>query len=145
MSIEISRDTGIKEQLTRKDTAFTRTGDSFEQVFSSKQFTGDTQALKTLLGQITDQAKRVAGSRTIRDLQIYKRYVQSFLQNAVSLGLKTVQTRSWQQGGTQQTLVKTVNQKLIDLTNDLLDENKTSLDILGHLGEIRGLLVNFYI
>ncbi|CAM3228620.1 YaaR family protein [Sporolactobacillus spathodeae] len=145
MSIEISRDSVVKEKPSRVETPVARTSDSFEQVFSSRKSSGDAEALKALFKQIDDQARRVSGSRTVRDLQLYKKYVQSFLQNAVQLGLKTDQSRSWQQGGTLQTLVKTVNQKLVDLTNDVLNKNKDSLDLLGHLDEIRGMLINLYV
>lgn len=145
MSIEISRDSVVKEKPSRVETPVARTNDSFEQVFSSRKSSGDAEALKALFKQIDDQARRVSGSRTVRDLQLYKKYVQSFLQNAVQIGLKTDQSRSWQQGGTLQTLVKTVNQKLVDLTNDVLNKNKDSLDLLGHLDEIRGMLINLYV
>ncbi|MFT8318678.1 MAG: YaaR family protein [Sporolactobacillus sp.] len=145
MAIEISRDSAIKETPTKHETASVRPAGTFERTLSARKSSGDADVLKHLFQQIGDQAKRVSGSRTIRDLQIYKKYVQSFMQNAVQLGLKTDQFRSWQQGGTQQTLIKTVDKKLMALTDDLLDKNKDQLDLLDHLDEIRGMLINLYI
>lgn len=145
MAIEISRDSGIKETLSKHETASVHATNIFERTLSAQQSSGDADVLKQLFQKIGDQARRVSGSRTIRDLQIYKKYVQSFMQNAVQLGLKTDQFRSWQQGGTQQTLIKTVNKKLITLTDELLDKNKDQLDLLDHLDEIRGMLINLYI
>ena len=41
-------------------------------------------------------------------------------------------------------IVKEVDKKLIDLANTVLEKEQNGLDILGLVGEIKGLLVNIY-
>jgi uncharacterized protein YaaR (DUF327 family) len=40
--------------------------------------------------------------------------------------------------------VKEVDTKLVDLTNDILQKEKNSLNLLKRVGEIQGLLINMY-
>ncbi|MCO7127710.1 YaaR family protein [Sporolactobacillus shoreicorticis] len=145
MAIKIDRHTNLGESVSKREGATVQPRTSFEHTLSNQKNAMKGNALKELLNKVDEQAKRVSGSRTIRDLQIYKKYVRSFLQEAVQTGLGTSQSRSWQQGGAQQTLVKTVDQKLVTLTNDLLDKNKEELKLLDQLDEIRGMLINLYI
>ena len=48
--------------------------------------------------------------------------------------------------GTHSTLalVKEVDQKLVELTEQVMDHEKKTVDLLGLIGEIKGLLVNIY-
>ncbi|MFT8310287.1 MAG: YaaR family protein [Sporolactobacillus sp.] len=145
MAIKINQHANLGESVSKRESTAVQPRTSFEHTLSTQKGAMQDDALKALLNKVDEQAKRVSSSRTIRDLQVYKKYVRSFLQEAVQTGLGTSQSRSWQQGGAQQTLVKTVDQKLITLTNDLLDKNKDELKLLDQLDEIRGMLINLYI
>jgi uncharacterized protein YaaR (DUF327 family) len=145
MAIKINQHTNLGDSVTKRESTAPQPRVTFERTLSTQKNAMQSDALKALLNKVDEQAKRVSVSRTIRDLQVYKNYVRSFLQEAVQNGLGTSQSRSWQQGGAQQTLVKTVDQKLITMTNDLLDKNKDELKLLDQLDEIRGMLINLYI
>ncbi|MCL1632447.1 YaaR family protein [Sporolactobacillus sp. CPB3-1] len=145
MAIKINQSTHLGESVTKRENTSAAPRAGFDLTLKTEQQAMHGDALKTLLNKVDEQAKRVLASRTVRDLQLYKKYVQSFLREAVQTGLGTSQSLSWQQGGTQQTLVKTVDQKLIALTNDVLDKNKQGLELLDQLDEIRGMLINLYI
>lgn len=146
MAIKIGRESGIKDSLTQKGTSYaSKPGVSFARTLAGRTEALKADALKALLNQVDEQARRVSTSRTIHDVRLYKKYVRAFLQEAVQRGLGTEQFRSWQQGGTRQVLVQTVDKKLIDLTNDLLDKNKDQMELLDRLDEIRGMLINLYI
>ena len=41
-------------------------------------------------------------------------------------------------------LIETIDEKMIELAEALLDEEKTSVDLLAKIGEIKGLLINLY-
>ncbi|WP_279401737.1 DUF327 family protein [Piscibacillus salipiscarius] len=43
---------------------------------------------------------------------------------------------------TKLTLIKQIDDNLIQLTEDLLNEQKSSIEILDVIGEIKGLLLN---
>ncbi|SFG76954.1 YaaR family protein [Sporolactobacillus nakayamae] len=145
MAIKIDQRTNLGDSVAKRESTAPQQHAMFERTLSAQKKSMQSDALKALLNKVDEQAKRVSVSRTIRDLHVYKNYVRSFLQEAVQTGLGTAQSRSWQQGGAQQTLVKTVDQKLITMTNDLLDKNKDELKLLDQLDEIRGMLINLYI
>ncbi|WP_010632692.1 YaaR family protein [Sporolactobacillus vineae] len=145
MAIKISRESGIRETPVKHGQTAANPPMSFERTLAERREAADADVLRALLGKVDDQAERIAAIRTIHEVQAYKKCVQAFLEEAVRSGLKTEQSRSWQRGGARQTLVRTINQKLIQLTNDLLDRNRNELDLLQRLDEIRGLLINLSI
>jgi Uncharacterized protein conserved in bacteria len=145
MAIKISRESGIRDTPVRHGQAVSGAQVSFERTLADRRETTDAAVLQALLDKVDDQAKLIAVSQTVHDVQAYKNYVQAFLEEAVRAGLRTKQSRSWQRGGVRQTLVRTINQKLIQLTDDLLDRNKNGLSLLKQLDEIRGLLINLSI
>jgi uncharacterized protein YaaR (DUF327 family) len=145
MAIKINQSAGISDPRAPRERAAVQPQASFARILNAQKGPMQSDALKALLDQVDQQAKRVSVSRTVRDLQLYKKYIQTFLQEAVRSGLSTTQAHSWQQGGMKQTLVQTVNQKLITLTNALLEKQKDEVDLLDQLDEIRGMLINLYV
>ncbi|MGA9226754.1 MAG: DUF327 family protein, partial [Mesobacillus sp.] len=55
-------------------------------------------------------------------------------------------SHSWNQYGEGRSLklVDTIDEKLVDLTEELMDKKDKQIDILGKIGEIKGLLINIY-
>ncbi|MDQ0352636.1 uncharacterized protein YaaR (DUF327 family) [Alkalibacillus filiformis] len=111
----------------------------------------ETQKLKEaelnrLLADLTKQGDKVAKFRSFQDLGKYKKMVRQFIQEAVNYGLDLEQSRKWDLEGGSQTLslVKQIDDKLIDLTDDVLDQEKSSIDVLDVIGEIKGMLLNLY-
>jgi len=60
------------------------------------------------------------------------------------IGLK--QSHSWNQYGQGRSLkiVETIDDKLVELTEGVLEKEESSIDLLGKIGEIKGLLINLY-
>ncbi|GGH88370.1 uncharacterized protein YaaR (DUF327 family) [Pullulanibacillus pueri] len=99
-----------------------------------------------LLLRLDEQGKRLARAKTVKDLQVFKRLVQQFVQKAVSHGLELNQSHSWHFGNGQiQTLVRTIDQQMMELTQGVLEGGADSLTILAKIGEIKGLLINLYL
>ena len=72
--------------------------------------------------------------------------IRRFLKEAVEGGLEMDQSHAWNQFGEsrQLALVRQIVEKLIELADDLLNEEKTTVDLLAIVGEIKGLLINIY-
>ncbi len=106
----------------------------------------ETEQLTRLLGDISAAGERVARSRSLRELTRFKMLVKRFLQEAVNHGLETKQSHTWNRFGEGRRLkiVETVDERLVELTQDLLDEEKETIDLLDKIGEIKGLLINLY-
>jgi uncharacterized protein YaaR (DUF327 family) len=56
------------------------------------------------------------------------------------------QSHTWNQFGEGRKLniVETIDKQLVELTDDYITKEKPSIDILGKIGEIKGLLINLY-
>lgn len=106
-----------------------------------------SEQITRLLGDISSAGDRIARSRNLRDMAKFKMLVRRFLKEAVESGLELKQSHTWNQygEGRQLKLVKTIDEKLVELAEGLLDEEKTAVDLLEKIGEIKGLLISLYI
>ncbi|MGE7624274.1 YaaR family protein [Viridibacillus sp. NPDC096237] len=105
-----------------------------------------TEQLTRLLGDISTAGDRIAKSRNLRDLAKFKMLVKRFLKEAVDHGMELKQSHTWNRFGEGRRLkvVSTIDEKLIELTEDILDQEKDSVELLSKIGEIKGLLINLY-
>ena len=103
-------------------------------------------ALNKLLSDIEGAGERLVRSRTFRDLAKYKSLVKQFVKEAVDYGMNLNQSQSWNQYDQSRPLqtVKMIDEKLIRLTEDVMDKENDGIAILGQIGEIKGLLINLY-
>ena len=105
-----------------------------------------TEQLTRLLGDISTAGERITKSRNLRDLAKFKMLIKRFLKESVSFGMELKQSHTWNRFGEGRRLkiVDTIDEKLIELTEDILNEEKDSVDIRAKIGEIKGLLINLY-
>lgn len=104
------------------------------------------EQLTVLLSDIEAFGKRLAKSRNFKDLARFKGLIKRFVKEAVENGLTVENSRSFDLYGNSRTLtiVKELDEKLIQLTEELLDQEKPSIELLERIGEIKGLLINLY-
>lgn len=141
MKISQEYNSKIDQKPIRKTREDNKT---FQQIVSSKATSIEKRELEQLINDITEQGEKIARFRSFRDLARFKRMIRQFLQKTVGDGLTLEKSRSFNSEQYSETLstVKKVDEKLIQLTDDLLDQEKKTVDILGLIGEIRGLLIN---
>jgi uncharacterized protein len=128
-----------KEETTMESVSFT-------EVMAKKRNDIVWERLQQQVQQIEEQGKKLAESRTVEDLKKYKRLVKQFLDDAVQNGLQLEEQRGFSRGGRARIykIVKEVDRKLIELTNEVLQKEQKRLDILRLVGEIQGLIINIY-
>lgn len=104
------------------------------------------ERLNALLSEIKQQGSRLAHSQTVKELQQYKRLIERFVHEAVEYGMELKHTGGWSPSGVMEshTLVKKIDEELLELTEKVLSEGKDPIDLLGKIGEIEGLLINLY-
>jgi len=119
---------------------------SFTEVMGSKQRQANYEKLTKMMSEIEDQGNILAKNRTVDSLRKYKRMVKDFMNDAVKNGLELQEQRGFNRRGSSKVykIVKEVDQKILSLTNDVLDKEKDGLSILNMVGEIQGLLINIY-
>src|SRR5690606_8194626 len=143
MKIDRELRTNVEQKPIHKKTASKQ---NFEQIVRTKATHMKQQDLEKLLQDITEQGKKVARFRSFKDLARYKRLIQQFLEEAVFDGLSVKETRNFNPSNFSHKLitVEKIDEQLIQLTDDLLDQEKKTVDLLALIGEIEGLLVNLY-
>ncbi|UHA61572.1 YaaR family protein [Metabacillus litoralis] len=119
---------------------------SFTEVMANKRGNALYERFATLAKDIENQGKVLSESRTVEDLKKYKKLVKTFLEEAVNNGLQLEDQRGFNRRGRTKIykIVKEVDSKLIDLTNEVLNKQQKGLNILNLVGEVQGLLINIY-
>nr|WP_285846340.1 YaaR family protein [Bacillus safensis] len=104
------------------------------------------EQLTVMLSDIEVFGKKLAKSRNLKDLAKFKGLVKRFVKETVDNGLNIETSRSFDIYGNTRTLalVKALDEKLIELTEDMMNQEKPSIDLLERIGEIKGLLINLY-
>jgi len=123
-----------------------RQGIDFQKMVQTQAQKMQGYELEKLMESIQKQGDKVIRYRTIRELAKYKRLVKDFVKEAVDFGLGVSHSHSFNTTGSNRklTLVKTIDDKLVDLTEAILADEERSIDLLGLIGEIKGLLINLY-
>ena len=139
--IRVGLNTNRKEPL-QNNNQNNRFGDMVVKQGSKLQ----TEQLTRLLGDISTAGDRVARSRNLRELARFKMLVKRFLQETVEHGMELKQSHTWNRFGEGRRLkiIETIDSRLVELAQDILDEEKEAIDLLDKIGEIKGLLINLY-
>ena len=119
---------------------------SFSSVMDSRRTDVTYERLTKKMAEIETQGAKLADTRSVENLRKYKKMVKDFLDDAVKNGLELKEQRGFSQRGSTKVykIVKEVDRKLIDLTNEVLDKEKKGLEVLDLVGEIQGMLINIY-
>ncbi|ARI75476.1 YaaR family protein [Halobacillus mangrovi] len=102
--------------------------------------------LNQLMKKISSQGDRLVRTRSFKDLAKYKRLIKEFIKEAAQSGMSLKHSHSWNQNGQTRklTIVETVDDQLKQLTEIVIEQERRSIDMLGMIGEIKGLLINLY-
>ncbi|QFT87101.1 hypothetical protein FIU87_00215 [Bacillus sp. THAF10] len=104
------------------------------------------QQLHSLLANIDVAGNRLSNSRSLQDLAKYKTLIKRFMEESVEFGMNLNQSHHWTEDGQsrQLHLVKRVDEELIRLTESVMNQEESRINILSSIGEIKGLLINLY-
>lgn len=118
----------------------------FKQLVQSQSDQLKNQELKQLMQNITEQGEKLARFRSFQDLVRFKHLIKEFLKETVYDGLEYQSEHSFRFDGEskQLAIVKQVDEKLMELTDEIMNQEEKSVDLLGLIGEIKGMLVNIY-
>lgn len=145
--MKINQDIPVKLDKVQKEPKSSTHGNvRFSTVIHKQDQKMQFDALNKLLVNIEGAGERLERSRTFKDLAKYKTLVKKFVKEAVNFGMELKQSQSWNQYGQTRQLktVKTIDEKLVELTDQVMNKEKDSISILGQIGEIKGLLINLY-
>lgn len=117
---------------------------SFSDTMQQNEERASQENMKRMLEQIQMQGDRLAKSMTLRELRSYKLKVRQFLEESIRRGVGLKETKGWDRRGRgrRYKLLEEIDKQLLDMTDELLENEKGKIDILNGIGEIRGMLVN---
>jgi len=118
----------------------------FNEILALTEEDNERQGLHERLDEITKKGRELSEKRDVEILIAYKEMVTAFIEEAVNFGLKVVERRGHGRVGKSKIMrmVSMIDEKMINLTEDLLIQEKSSINLLGKIGEIEGLLLNLY-
>ncbi|GLB61534.1 YaaR family protein [Cytobacillus sp. NCCP-133] len=145
--MKINQDLRLKMENVRQDQKQSAAnGAKFYEMVQKQDQKMQASQLKGLLKDIDAAGERLSRSRTFKDLAKFKTLVKRFVKEAVDFGMELKQSHSWNQFGQSRSLkvVETIDEKLSELADELMKKEEIPIDILGKVGEIKGLLINLY-
>lgn len=122
--------------------------DSFKFTLSSAIEDQDLQNKVTqMLNDITLQGKLIAKHMDIREMKKYRGLIKEFLNEIVNRSHKFSRENFLDRRGRHRVygIVRLVDEKLDELAQALVEDEKNQIDILNKIGEIEGLLLDIVI
>lgn len=147
MNVKINQDVRVGFDKGIHDQKQIHAGNiKFSELVQKQDEKLHVQQLNKLLAEIEKAGERLNRSQTFKELTKYKTLVKRFVRETVDFGMDLKQSHTWNQFGEGRKLniVETIDKKLVELTEEIMVKEKESIDILGKIGEIKGLLINLY-
>ncbi|WP_042275395.1 YaaR family protein [[Clostridium] dakarense] len=113
--------------------------DSFNQTSKSKT----KEELELYIKEIKSSGNRLAVTQNYTDVVKYKQVIKSYLKSIVDY-VYTLNKKDSFWDTNYFTTVNTVNEKLEEITKELLYEQKSNIDVASKVDEINGLLIDIY-
>lgn len=123
------------------------TDGSFKFTLASHIQEADLQArLNGLMEEITMQGERLSKKRDIRDMKKYRGLIKEFLNEIVNRSHEFSRENFLDRRGRHRVygIVRLIDEKLDELAQELVKDEKDNLAILAKIGEIRGLLLDIF-
>ena len=120
---------------------------TFKFTLASHIQEADLQArLSTLMEEITMQGERLSKKRDIRDMKKYRGLIKEFLNEIVNRSHEFSRENFLDRRGRHRVygIVRLIDEKLDELAQELVKDEKDNLAILAKIGEIRGLLLDIF-
>ncbi|MCK9479165.1 MAG: YaaR family protein [Firmicutes bacterium] len=119
-------------------------GVNFQKQMEGISKSNCAQALTVLADEITKQGNLISEKCDIKELKRYKEAISDFLQKAVNFSFEFDKQSKFDNFGRFKVYanIKKINQKMEQLTQAFLKEQKNRIEILGLVEDIRGLILN---
>ncbi|NMO97723.1 YaaR family protein [Paenibacillus lemnae] len=117
---------------------------SFSDIMYKQGEQATSEELGRQMREIAMQGDRLARAMTIRELKAYRFMVKRFLEETVRRGVKMKETRGWDRRGRSKryNVIDAIDSMLLSMADELLETEQGKIELLGKIGEIRGMLIN---
>ncbi|WP_059102512.1 YaaR family protein [Shouchella shacheensis] len=147
MDVDRMRQSGNPVMVTKAKAIAPQASSTFREAMNHSLQLTKREEQKANLSALEEQGKRLASKRTAADLHAFKQMVKRCMDEAVTLGLKLDDKAGSFRDGRYKpyTLIQTVDKELLSLTENVFDEQKSELELLEQIGELKGMLVQLYL
>lgn len=140
--MEIKR-VGTNSPVRSEDKRSIGNKKDFSQNFNFARDRKNEEDLKRMLEDIKKKGNRLTITKCYSDVKAYKNMIKDYLSSVLNAMYSIKKDISFWQTQYFMT-VDTIDQKLQELTEMLLSEQKENLDIASTIDEITGLMVDIY-
>lgn len=135
-NVGITKNVNIETKINKEKLDFS---DSFENTNKSKT----KEELELYIKDIKKIGERLALTKGYTDVIKYKKVIKEYLKTVVNY-VYSINKKSSFWDSNYFTTVKTVNDKLDEITKDLLYNEKDNIDVASKIDDINGLLIDIY-
>ncbi|WP_379164067.1 YaaR family protein [Paenibacillus sp. sgz5001063] len=117
---------------------------TFTDIFQQQGEQKTIDELNQKIKDIQQQGDRLSKSMTVRELSIYRNMIKKFLEETARRGVVLKETKGWDRRGRgkRYKLLEEIDAALLNMADELLESEQGRIDLLGRVGEIRGMLIN---
>lgn len=128
-----------KDQDVKSDFKFTLISQIGQEDLQAK--------IEGMIKDINVQGERIAKHMDVKDMKKYRELIKGFVNEVVTHSHEFSRENFLDRRGRHRVygIVKLVDKNLDDLAQELLKEEKSHLNILGRIDEIRGLLLDLVV
>jgi uncharacterized protein YaaR (DUF327 family) len=138
--MEIGRVKGASVTSKRKITSEKK---DFSQSFNQEKHKKSEEQLNKMIDDIKKRGGKLITTKTYVDVIMYKKMIKEYLESILKFMYETKKDISFWQ--TQYFItVDTVDNKLEELTQSLLSDEKENINIASTIDEIQGMIVDIY-
>jgi uncharacterized protein YaaR (DUF327 family) len=145
--VKIQQSLGISQERFLPTRERGKEVPAFQQILQEKQLDLSQNRLQSLLNELNQHETRLSLSRSLQDLMSYKQTIRNFLKEVVQNGVSIEEHLGSHPNGREKRLklIKQVDHHLLELSEQVLEKQAPTVDLLEKMGEIKGLLVNLYL
>lgn len=127
----------------RKDENKVNEKKEFSQNFKDAKDRRSNEELKKMIENIKSKGNRLIVSKSYADVRAYKRLIKEYLESILKHMYNVKNDISFWQSQYFIT-VQTIDEKLEELTDSLLSQEKENLEIASTIDKIQGLMIDIY-
>jgi uncharacterized protein YaaR (DUF327 family) len=118
----------------------------FEAAFKSTATENRKQLCETLLDKIDAEGVVLQKNPSVAGIKRYRQLVREFMKEALHHSYQVETDSKWDYSGNRKeyVIVKKVNQSLEELTDTFVSREKSQIDLIAKLDEIRGMLLDLF-
>lgn len=132
---------------TQQQTTAQPTDDSFRFMLTSNiEEAGLADRLNLMMEEIVMQGNKITKRMDVKDMRRYRALIKDFMNEIVNRSHKFSRENFLDRRGRHRVygIVRLVDEKLDELAQELMKEEKDEIAILAKVGEIRGLLLDIF-